>query len=424
MPTVPKLRARPIAVAAFALLVLGGCAQKGETMRVRVEPGPAPAPVRAPEPRTLREALASLDTAYVPRTDEGAGAAALMEAVRQLRRGQMDEAVARLAPLAAAQDSVGALAREAIGQLLVHRGAWAVLAQSGGATGPLFRAYARAEPESWTFAEDSVVLPLEVTSVGTPVVEVMVNGVPRRMWVDTGAGLTVVSSTLAEAAGVAAADSAGQTGTSTTRTVAARPAIVGEIRLGSIAVRNHPAMILDAAALQFELRGGERLAIDGIIGWPLIRQLDLTLDYAGRRLVARRPRPRPAQERNFFWLGYPTVAATTESGREVLFGLDTGANRTALSPLYLDAAGVVAAGERQARYGGAGGFESETVRIVESTSFFVGGTRVRLEHASVRPPQAEGPLALVGVLGSDVVGTGSIRIDFLNGRFDFRPAAP
>jgi Aspartyl protease len=419
------LSARPMRFAAVAFLALVGCARGQETMRVRVEPGPAPAPVRAPGPRTLREALASLDTTYAPRTDEGAGAAALMKAVREIRRGQMDEAVARLAPLAAAQDSVGALAREAIGQLLVHRGAWAVLAQSGGATGPLFRAYARAEPESWTFAEDSSVLPLELTSVGTPVVEVMVNGVPRRMWVDTGAGLTVVSSTLAGAAGIAAADSAGETGTSTTRTVAARPAVVGELRLGAITVRNHPAMILDAAALQFQLpRGGGTLAIDGIIGWPLIRQLDLTLDYAGRRLVARRPRPRAVEERNFFWLGYPTVAATTESGREVLFGLDTGANRTALSSLYLDAAGVRASGERQARYGGAGGFESETVRIVKSTSFFVDGARVRLEHASVRPPQAEGPLALVGVLGSDVAGMGSIRIDFLNGRFDFRPAAP
>jgi hypothetical protein len=96
--------------------------------------------------------------------------------------------------------------------------------------------------------------------------------------------------------------------------VPARPAVVAELRVGPVVVRNHPAIVIDAADLRFEdPELPEAIQIHGLLGWPLVRELDLTIDYASRRLVVRKPAERAAGERNFFWLGYPVVAARVGS---------------------------------------------------------------------------------------------------------------
>jgi hypothetical protein len=388
--------------------------------RLWVEPaGTLERTVHSPR-TTLREAVQSLDTLY----EASAGTPeVVMAATRDVRLGTMERALQRLLPVAGETGPPGELARELIGQLLVHHEAWEVLAGAAGEAGPLFAAFARSSGETWSFPADSVVIPLGVTPVGTPIVEVLVNGVARRFWVDTGAGLTVVSSTLAAEVGLVVDAPPGRTGTSTTRTVEAHPSIIGELRLGGITIENHPTMVLDARDLEFhDPQLTETLRIDGILGWPLLRRLDLTLDLAGGRLVLREPRLRPGGARNLFWLGYPTVAVQTEEGRELLLGLDTGAATTFLGSGFVEASGGELGGTRTRRIGGAGGFVTVEVGILREATFLVDEWRVHLNDTDVRPVSEGGVLELHGIIGSDLGALGSLHIDFLNGRFSFSPS--
>lgn len=410
---------------ATVCLLIAACDQSpaaDPSVLVEYAPRADTPPSMEASPRTLRQAARTLDTLFAPPPDAPAAAAAVMAALRDIRNGRMDATLGQLVPVADRTGPEADVAREILGELLFHRGEWAALAGSAGGAAPLFAAFARAEREEWVFPTEPAMLPLEVTPVGTPVVEVRVNGVTRGFWVDTGAKLTVVSSELAAEAGIPVGESGARAGTVTSREVAARPAVVAELRIGPVRVRNHPAIVIDAADLRFrspELPG--EIAIDGILGWPLIRRLDLTLDFARRNVVIREPTPRRAGGRNLFWLGVPAVAARADNGRTLLLGLDTGAVTSSLAPGFLESAGVRPDGTRSRRVGGAGGFETVTVQTLDTAALRLDDWRIRFREIDVRDAGASGALDLDGVLGSDIAARRILRIDFLNGRLDLLP---
>jgi hypothetical protein len=423
---IPALR-RPALIAALFLPAIAAACLPALTLeserrtRVSVDRHAVLPPVVNRPPATLLDAVRSLDTLFNAQSET---AEAVLGAIRDVRTGRMQEALERLVPVAAGTDLGSDLAREVLGQLLFHHGAWGALAQGTTEAGPLFQFFASVDREEWWFPGDSVVVPLTLSAAGTPVVEVLVEGKPRRFWIDTGAGLTVVSSSLAEAVGIQVGDSPGRTGTSTTRQVEALGAVIEELQVGGLRVRNHPAMVLNAGDLEFQLPGvAEVMTIDGILGWPFIRSVDLTLDHIGGRLILREPRESPTSDRNLFWLGYPTVAVRTDSGEELLLGLDTGASTTTLGPRYLEVTGARTEGTRTRHTGGAGGFEAVEVQVLGNAAFFLDGRRITLTDVDVGPPPGGGVLEMSGVIGSDLGGLGSIRIDVLNGRFEFASGA-
>jgi len=410
-------------LSAAASLLIAACAgSPADEPRVLVEPAAEAAASLPMESRsaTLRQAARSLDTLFALPPDATPAASAVAAALRDVRNGRLTDALLTLAPVAVYTDSAADIARTMLGELLLHHRQWAALAGAPGGAGPLFAAFAQAPPEAWSFPAEPAVLPLEVTSVGTPAVDVAVNGVTHTFWIDTGAGLTVLSSEFAAKAGVSVGDPGATAGTATSRDVGTRPAIIEELRIGPVVVRNHPAIVIDAADLRFQdpdLPDGE-IEIHGILGWPIIRELDLTIDFAARRLTVQRPAERAAAPRNFFWLGYPAVAARTENGRPLLLGLDTGAARSFLTLAFLDAAGVQPSGTRSRRVGGAGGFETMTVQTLDSASLLVDGWRLCFRDIDVHDQNVSSSLDLDGVLGSDLAAGRALRLDFRNGRFE------
>lgn len=390
---------------------------------VRIAAAPvSDGPPTATPPGTLRRAVLTLDTLYAPPPGAPAATLAIMAALRDIRNGRMDAALGRLVPVAEHTGPDAALGREILGELLFHRGEWAALSGSSDGLASLFSMFAQAEPETWSFPSEVTVLPLEVTAVGTPLVQARINGVTRKFWLDTGAGLTVVSSEVAEAAGIQVGESGAQAGTATSREVAVRAAIIDELALGPVHVRNHPAIVIAAADLHFDATElSEPIMIDGILGWPLIRRLDLTLDFAGRRVVIREPAPRTEGPRNLFWLGYPAVSARTDNGRPLLLGFDTGASSSELAPRFLDAAGVRPDGTRSRRIGSAGGFDTVTVQTVDSAALRLDDWRLLFRTIDVRDFDEGSLLELDGVLGSDIAVGRAVRIDFFNGRLDLLP---
>ncbi len=136
------------------------------------------------------------------------------------------------------------------------------------------RAFRSLPKEEFTFQRSSCTLPIRFTASGVPTVEVKVNGILKKFLLDTGAGLSVVSSKVAQECRVhPITDQTSEAGTSTSLRVKIQPAAIEELKLGDISINNHPAITIDQKDLQFTLLGiFTVMKIEGIIGWNAIKK--------------------------------------------------------------------------------------------------------------------------------------------------------
>jgi len=274
-------------------------------------------------------------------------------------------------------------------------------------------------------------LPLERSAIGTPVVRVLVNGQPWNFWIDTGAGMSLIASNVAAASGVrplgadtlAIAAAAGR--------VAARPALLHELDLGHVRVRNLPVALLDPGVLRIDRRMANEenvsVPIAGVIGSDVLRHLNLVLDMgAGTLTVARPPRrvPRRASPRTLVWVGYPAVRMLTRDGRPVLFGLDTGADSTVVTDAWLRHTPDPQLVPVRARLDALGQAASTGLRVARYVAVGVGAYALRMRDVPVVPERGQTFVRFDGVLGANILTGAALHVDMTNGVFELRRPLP
>jgi len=285
------------------------------------------------------------------------------------------------------------------------------------------KVFAGAPEEVMTFPDTPLELRLNLTPVGTPTVRVLINGKQYDFWLDTGSSMTVISSSVAEDAGITPLSE----DTLTVRTFAGsapvKAATIKRIDLGSIVISNSPAVIIDQSLMylrssaQGVQRGG--LRVDGIIGWDTMRQFDLTMNYTTGTIKLRRPERHrfvgdPRQK--LAWLGKPMIEVLTKEGGKLHFTLDTGAQTTFLNATVLERSGI-STRVSDNRVFGIARTGRATDRVVPFLAIEVSGTSMRLENVIVYGPVSSSLINTDGILGSDVARYGPIHIDATNGVF-------
>lgn len=285
------------------------------------------------------------------------------------------------------------------------------------------RAFAASEPRKVFVPAREQIIPLGISRVGTPVIPVRINGKDYFFWLDTGASMSILSSSVAKAAGVAAlgtdtlsiATAAGQ--------VPAVPTIIASIEIGQVRVSNASAMTVDERLMQVRDSMGTtdagKLRIDGIIGWDTIRELDLTIDFANSQVVIRKPvlRSRPENSWTLFWVGVPIVRMQSGLGRTVHFAIDTGAQETFATEWLLEKAFSPVITVQRKRVGGMGDDRSYSAKMIPQIAFDLPGQTLALKRMLVYAPAFWTFVHLDGVLGSDVARAGVMRIDATNHLF-------
>lgn len=345
--------------------------------------------------------------------------------------GHSDTAEATVVPLLSSSDSmVRAAARLTYGALLSADGRWNELARyadsaprvgddSAGVErwAPAFRDVTRTA----TFDDSVVVLPLTRSSTGTPIIPVVINGVLKRLWLDTGSSITILGSDIATECQVTPLGRDTLQLFTAVGRLPAHPALVRSLRVGGLSLANAPAMIVRASSLR--IAPGDNLAgaetpIDGVLGFDVIRLLDLTIDDAHGRVIVRKPTRGadvPDAARNLSWFGVPIVTLRSENGVPIHLALDTGSEETFGTDALVAKTGSGFAPAERRKIRGFGGTASEPGIVVRKVRLYLGTIPLDFENLFLYQAQYPTLFSLDGTLGNDVGRGGRMRIDMTNG---------
>jgi predicted aspartyl protease len=290
-------------------------------------------------------------------------------------------------------------------------------------------AFKNVPPKTFTFRSVAARLAMSVSSVGTPLVPVRIGDKVYNFWLDTGSSLTMLASDVAHDLNITPLEPDTLEIVTSTGRIQANPALVPELEIGQLVVRNAPTMIVDESMMQMRepkaIERSQHVKIDGIIGFDIIRQMDLEVDYGESILRLRDPsKSRPDGDRNMFWVGLPVVRLTSTDGIPLHFGLDTGAQLTFVTETLLDKLQLEAARIESRRVGGLGGEVSLRAPVLPDLKVLVRGFPILFRGAVVRAPVYQVLASLDGVLGGDVWNSGIVRIDMTNGVFAVRRPRP
>lgn len=357
----------------------------------------------------------------------------LTDAIDAFFGGKNAEADSTIVPLLTAHDrEVRNAARVTYGALLTAEGDWSRLASyaDSAARGrrdaagvetwaPAFRSVST----SLAFADPASSVPLTRSMTGVAMIPVIVNGVKRHFWLDTGSSITILTSAVADASNVAGIGGDTLELVSSVGRLATRAAVVRSLQLGGVTVTNAPAMIVSNEALELReaTTGMPPQPIDGVIGFDLIRLLDLTIDDARGRVVIRKPVSRAADTnhpRNLAWFGVPIVTLLTEDGAAVHMLLDTGAEETFGTPGIARKSNARWREAERRTVQGFGGTTTESGIVIPSLRLFLGDVPLSFERIFLYDAKYPTIFTLDGTLGAEVGRGGTIRIDMTNGRLD------
>ena len=283
----------------------------------------------------------------------------------------------------------------------------------------LINAFRSAAKEEYHFPEQKVKLPISISKTGTPVVSVMINQKKFSFWIDTGAGLSVLSSEVATECGIQQIGNETTTaGTATSKQVSILPAIIDSLSIGGLQICNHPAIIIDKSELEFKLLGLFTIVkIDGIIGWNAIKNMYLEIDYAHHEIIINKPLRKEDLKSNFFWLGYPIVELVSENGVLLYFGLDTGARTSSITENIFPKLESQSIETKKEMIGSAGGFEKLERKILPHLVLHLGEYSLQFNDIKTLPSKGVVFIKSNGVLGSDIAAESKITIDYINNFF-------
>jgi len=271
---------------------------------------------------------------------------------------------------------------------------------------------------SYIFSEKMQSYKIELDGWSRPLVKVEINGHMKTFLLDTGYSVTTVQSDIAEEFNmeILSGDKI-VGGTYLGRTMESSPAIIKELKIGDVIIRNQYVNVSD--------KKYDNPDWDGVIGWSIIQNLHLELDYRNRLMHIKKPIKKPVKNRNLFWLRQPFVKNYNEEGRELYFFLDTGAGlseiyRKAIDKNNLD---ISKYKEQKDKLTDATG-KSQYVNyyIIPEFRLIVDDYIIEFEnlHLNIEPWYSKNMFFKYdGLLGSNVLRYGKITIDNLNGRFEF-----
>lgn len=284
----------------------------------------------------------------------------------------------------------------------------------------LWEAFSKSPEEEYHFPPQSKPLPTKF-KYGVAIVPVMVNGEKRNFLIDTGAGLSAIASDIAKKCHVfPIGNKTGKAGTGTSKKVKIQPAIIKELRIGGISIKNHPLIIINKKDLEFKLFGIFRIfKIEGILGWNVLQKMNITIDYKKKVTIIKKPIKGIKKKDQFFWMDYPIVTLKSQDGVKLNFLLDTGANETSITSNIFKKINIKKRSTQRKAVGSAGGFEWTKSQIIHDLTLFYKNQKLYFKKIKTGTSEKDHFIINDGRLGNNIYREGIVHIDFKNGIFEF-----
>ncbi|TMU87157.1 hypothetical protein FGG79_03200 [Bacillus sp. BHET2] len=272
-----------------------------------------------------------------------------------------------------------------------------------------------------SFSDQPIRIPMIPSLTGCPTIEVLLNGVKKCFWLDTGAGMSVVSHSLAKECHIDLLEEKEMVvGNSTHLDLTTNLAFIDSIEIMNLQIRRQPALVLSDHLLEIQIPNTkEIMAIDGIIGWDVIQHLHLEIDYKQKQVLIKKPACKEPKERNLFFCGAPIVKVSANTQTPLYFGLDTGANKTHFGQPLLTKVDDLQVENRTTHAGGLGDLKEREIKSLEALSVQL-SPHQNLTFQNVRMMLTDFAtfFKLDGVFGSDIGKDGRLVIDYVNRVFE------
>jgi hypothetical protein len=146
---------------------------------------------------------------------------------------------------------------------------------------------------------------------------------------DTGVQLTTLSSDIIKESGCQVLNLHGKALIgSTGKSSDGHTSVIKKFNFGNYYISNLPCFITDASNLELRFLFIPYMKFDGIIGWDIIKNIDVEIDYKNKIMIIREPIERDNEHKNLFWLNDPVVKLKSIGGANLLFFLDLGAQES------------------------------------------------------------------------------------------------
>jgi predicted aspartyl protease len=269
-----------------------------------------------------------------------------------------------------------------------------------------------AQPLMQAVLTDSLHQPFRLIKHGHSVVTLLVNGRPNRFIVDSGAQRTTLSTKLAaelklpKLVDYQLTNSLGQSLPSSIH-------MLDSFQLGTLHVSHLPVMTQSLWAD----------GADGLLGWDVLRQMELVIDYATRTLTLRQPPRQPRSTvRNLLGGSRPMVVVQNGSTNYLTLFLDTGSDEL----VELTPAGQAKLIDGRpghfldVRLGVGGRVRIRRQKAVKQVAVRTDGYMRTVRKLSVERPneQIEGVL-IDGIVGSGFFRNGRLLLDPISYYFEF-----
>lgn len=261
-------------------------------------------------------------------------------------------------------------------------------------------------------------LSVERSVLGIPIVDITVNGVRKRFWVDTGASEMVLSRTTAEECGVTVVDSIYDEVTTATTPIPGNISVLSYCSLGSMTMKNIPVVILEDTYLNKSIFGIFRYySIDGIIGWRMLRNVRLTFDLPEERIIIERSTWKNDSRRNLVWMEYPLMRFVTEEGEPMLFFFDSGAKHSSANPYILQHLPELERSARVNMFNGVGGYSAGIGESIDRLVLLSGTTVLNMRTVPVQSIGRQDFVRIDGIIGNDLLWKRRVMFDYPNRTF-------
>jgi len=283
------------------------------------------------------------------------------------------------------------------------------------------KACSQFEQTTFSYLNNHICIPMILSISGSPTIEVMINGNRKCFWLDTGAGMTVISNSIVRDCEInIMKEEELEVGNSTNQNFRTDLAIIDSIVIQDLRIHNHPTLVLANELLTIQNpETKEMMKIDGIIGWDIIQHIFLEIDYGRKQVVIQKPKQKDGVENNLFFCGYPILKVKGQNQVPLYFGLDTGANKSHYGQPLLSKINDLKIEKRMILSGGLGDVKERALNSIENLIVYLNENQaIHLHNVREMLTDLATFFKLDGVFGSDIAKDGRLVIDYTNRRFE------